>query len=75
MWNPTKLSSKLKEMQQLIESDTWEYLESNTEKDIPDFHIEYRGHKIDIPLDLAESNDFIQEMLIELSDMIIENYT
>lgn len=74
MWNPTKLSSKLKEMQQLIESDTWEYLESNTEKDIPDFHIEYRGHKIDIPLDLAESNDFIQEMLIELSDMIIENY-
>lgn len=75
MWNPTKLSSKLKEMQQLIDTDTWEYLESNAEKNIPNFHVEYRGHKIDIPLDLAESNEFIQKMLIDLADMIIEEYT
>ena len=75
MWNPRKLGTTIKELQQLIESDTWEFLESNTEKNIPNFHIEYRGHKIDIPLDLAESNGFIQQMLIDLSDLIIEDYT
>ena len=67
-----ELINGLKSIQNSIENDTWEYLEND--KPIPDIHIEYRGMKVDIPLELAEMNNEIQAELQTLVDLTKDTY-
>lgn len=67
-----ELINGLKSIQNNIENDTWEYLENN--KPIPDIHIEYKGMKVDIPLELAEMNNEIQAELQTLIDLVKDVY-
>ena len=67
-----ELINGLKSIQNRIENDTWEYLENDNP--IPDIHIEYRGMKVDIPLELAEMNNEIQAELQTLIDLVKDVY-
>ena len=66
------LITGLKSLKNCIESDTWEYLEND--KPISDLHIEYNGIKVDIPLELAETNEYIQASIKELIDLVNDTY-
>lgn len=67
-----ELINGLKSIQNNIENDTWEYLENDNP--IPDIHIEYKGMKVDIPLELAEINNEIQAELQTLIDLTKDTY-
>lgn len=72
-----RLYNALIYLQHKIENDTDTYLESdfvNVNSILPDITIKYKDVSIDIPLDLAESNDFIQGTIIDLKTLIKEMY-
>ena len=62
----------LKSINNQIENDTWEYLEND--KPISDLQIVYKGVKVNIPLELAEINDFAQGTINELIELVNDSY-
>ena len=62
----------LKSINNHIENDTWEYLEND--KAIPDLEIVYKGIKVNVPLELAEMNDFAQGTINELIELVNDLY-
>ena len=72
-----RLYNALTYLKNKIQNDTDDYLESdfvNVNSILPDITIKYKDVTIDIPLDLAESNDFIQGTIIDLKALIKEMY-
>ena len=72
-----RLYNALTYLKNKIQNDTDDYLESdfvNVNSILPDITIKYKDVTIDIPLDLAESNDFIQGTIIDLKALIEEMY-
>ena len=72
-----RLYNALIYLQHKIENDTDTYLKSdfvNANSILPDITIKYKDVSIDIPLELAESNDFIQGTIIDLKALIEEMY-
>lgn len=62
----------LKSINNQIKHDTWDYLEND--KPIDDLEIIYKGVKVNIPLELAEMNDFIQGTIKELIELVNDLY-
>ena len=69
-----ELLENLKAIQNQIEVDTYEYLESNFEKSIPTLTIEYNGKKAEIPIDLADINGQVQYYIADLIELVNECY-
>ena len=67
-----RLVENLKLLKGKIEEDTWSYLESGD--DLPKINLSYKSAVVSIPLDLAETNQFIQETIDNLIDMIQDTY-
>lgn len=62
----------LKSINNQIENDTWDYLAND--KPIDDLEIVYKGVKVNIPLELAEMNDFTQGTIKELIELVNDLY-
>lgn len=71
MWYESLLSNS-ESITNQIEHDTWDYLEND--KPIDDLEIIYKGVKVNIPLELAEMNDFIQGTIKELIELVNDLY-
>lgn len=67
-----RLVENLKLLKGKIEEDTWSYLESGD--DLPKIKLSYKSAVVSIPLDLAETNQFIQETIDNLIDLIKDAY-
>ncbi len=67
-----RLVENLKLLKGKIEEDTWSYLESGD--DLPKIKLSYKSAVVSIPLDLAETNQFIQETIDNLIEMIQDAY-
>lgn len=67
-----RLVENLKLLKGKIEEDTWSYLESGD--DLPKIKLSYKSAVVSIPLDLAETNQFIQETIDNLIDLIQDTY-
>lgn len=62
----------LKSINNQIENDTWDYLANDMP--IDDLEIVYKGVKVNIPLELAEMNDFTQGTIKELIELVNNLY-
>lgn len=67
-----RLVENLKLLKGKIEEDTWSYLESGDE--LPKIKLSYKSAVISIPIDLAETNQFIQVTIDNLIDLIKDVY-
>ena len=67
-----RLVENLKLLKGKIEEDTWSYLESGD--DLPKIKLSYKSAVVSIPLDLAETNQFIQETIDNLIEIIQDAY-
>lgn len=61
----------IKEISQQLEKATNEFLENDYEGNIPDMIIKYNGKSVSIPLDYAELNNEVQEMLSNLAEIML----
>lgn len=70
-----RLYNALIYLSQKIHNDTWDFLESDFDSTIlPNITIKYKNVSIDIPMDLAETNNFISDAIDELRELIKEEY-
>lgn len=64
--------NSLKLITNLIENNTWKYLESNNDKPIGELIIKYNGHNARIDLECAELNETTQAFIRELIETMEE---
>lgn len=64
--------TNLKSIKNLIASDTSRFLDSNMECEIPEISIKYHGVQADIPMELADTNQYMDGFIDELIEFLKE---